>query len=84
MRPKTTDKGNRQQKTENTNPQTKTPKSRGQVRNSNRQCQPVEKGETWGDEFSLCTQYVTITSFGHLVIFSMRRHNQHSCSSLSA
>ena len=48
--------------------QNQTPKHRthGQVRNSSRLCQPVEKGETGGDEFSQCPQYVIITSLRDL------------------
>ena len=70
--------GNTQTSKQKTQTRKPNPRSKGQVRNSSRLCQPVEKGETWGDEFSLCTQYVTIASFSDL---PMRRQYQHSCSS---
>ena len=76
-RPTTTEQETNKQKTTNHKPN---PQSKGQVRNSSRLRQPVEKGGTWGDEFSLCTQYVTITLFSDL---PKRWQYQHICSSQS-
>ena len=81
MRPNTTDQETHKQTNKKHKPTNQNPKTKARFRNSSRLCQPIEKGETWGYEFSLCTQYVTITSFSH---FPMRRQHQHSCSSQSS